>query len=55
MGDPRGGKVDMVDWIEMIPVGETRNYVQRIMEALGVYRDRLNGPYRLQPPGMGRS
>lgn len=55
MGDPRDGKVDMVDWIEMIPLRETRNYVQRIMEGLGVYRDRLNGPYRLQPPGMGRS
>lgn len=55
MGDPRGGKVDMVDWIEMIPLRETRNYVQRIMEGLAIYRDRLNGPFRLQPPGMGRS
>jgi soluble lytic murein transglycosylase len=55
MGDPRGGKVDMVDWIEMIPLRETRNYVQRIMEGLGVYRDRLNGPYRLQAPALGRS
>ena len=55
MGDPRDGKVDMVDWIEMIPLRETRNYVQRIMEGLGVYRERLNGPFVLQPPGMGRS
>jgi soluble lytic murein transglycosylase len=55
MGDPRGGKIDMVDWIEMIPLRETRNYVQRIMEGLGVYRDRLNGPFRLQAPAMGRS
>jgi soluble lytic murein transglycosylase len=55
MGDPRGGKVDMVDWIEMIPLRETRNYVQRIMEGLGVYRDRLTGPFRLQAPAMGRS
>jgi soluble lytic murein transglycosylase len=55
MGDPRAGKIDMVDWIEMIPLRETRNYVQRIMEGVGVYRERLNGPFRLQQPGMGRS
>ena len=55
MGDPRAGKIDMVDWIEMIPFRETRNYVQRIMEGVGVYRERLNGPFKLQQPGMGRS
>jgi soluble lytic murein transglycosylase len=55
MGDPRAGKIDMVDWIEMIPFRETRNYVQRIMEGVGVYRDRLNGPFRLQAPATGRS
>jgi soluble lytic murein transglycosylase len=55
IGDPRGGKIDMVDWIEMIPIRETRNYVQRIMEGVGVYRDRLNGPFRTLPPAMGRS
>jgi soluble lytic murein transglycosylase len=55
IGDPRAGKVDMVDWIEMIPVRETRNYVQRIMEGVGVYRDRLNGPFRTLAPAMGRS
>ena len=55
MGDPRTNKIDMVDWIEMIPLRETRNYVQRIMEGLAVYRDRLNGPFRLQAPATGRS
>jgi soluble lytic murein transglycosylase len=55
MGDPRAGKIDMVDWIEMIPLRETRNYVQRIMEGVGVYRDRLTGPFKLQQPGLGRS
>jgi soluble lytic murein transglycosylase len=55
IGDPRAGKIDMVDWIEMIPFRETRNYVQRIMEGVGVYRDRLNGPFRAVPPAMGRS
>jgi soluble lytic murein transglycosylase len=55
IGDPRAGKIDMVDWIEMIPFRETRNYVQRIMEGVGVYRDRLNGPFRAVAPAMGRS
>jgi soluble lytic murein transglycosylase len=55
MGDPRNGKIDMVDWIEMIPFRETRNYVQRIMESVVVYRDRLNGPFRTVPPAIGRS
>ena len=55
VGDPRAGKIDMVDWIEMIPFRETRNYVQRIMEGVGVYRERLNGSFRLQPPATGRS
>jgi soluble lytic murein transglycosylase len=55
MGDPRNGKIDMVDWIEMIPFRETRNYVQRIMESVVVYRDRLNGPFKTVPPAVGRS
>ncbi|MGN6573727.1 MAG: transglycosylase SLT domain-containing protein, partial [Pseudolabrys sp.] len=37
-GDPRDRKVDPVDWVERIPISETRNYVQRIMENLQVYR-----------------
>ncbi len=43
-GDPRDPKIDVVDWIEMIPFTETRNYVQRIMENLQVYRARLGEP-----------
>ena len=54
-GDPRTAKIDMVDWIEMMPFRETRNYVQRIMESLNVYRDRLNGQFRSVPPATGRS
>ncbi len=42
-GDPRTGEVDMIDWIETIPFAETRNYVQRVMEGLHVYRARING------------
>ncbi|MCZ6637375.1 MAG: lytic transglycosylase domain-containing protein, partial [Alphaproteobacteria bacterium] len=37
-GDFRTDKIDAVDWIEMIPVNETRNYVQRVIENLQVYR-----------------
>ena len=39
-GDPRTGPIDMVDWIELIPIGETRNYVQRVVENTAVYRAR---------------
>jgi len=35
--------VDSVDWVEQIPFSETRNYVQRIMENLQVYRARFGG------------
>lgn len=40
-GDPRDAKVDAVDWVERIPFSETRNYVQRVMENLLVYRARF--------------
>ena len=42
-GDPRSGSVDAVDYIECIPIGETRNYVMRVLENTQVYRARLNG------------
>jgi soluble lytic murein transglycosylase len=47
-GDPRDPKVDAVDWVEQIPFAETRNYVQRIMENLQVYRARFGGGTKLQ-------
>lgn len=40
-GDPRKSRVDTIDWIERIPFTETRNYVQRIMENLVIYRARF--------------
>jgi soluble lytic murein transglycosylase len=43
MGDPREGRVDIIDWIESIPYSETRNYVQRVLEGLQIYRARLSG------------
>jgi soluble lytic murein transglycosylase len=47
-GDPRDPSVDAVDWVELIPFSETRNYVQRIMENLQVYRARFGGGSKLQ-------
>jgi soluble lytic murein transglycosylase len=59
-GDPR--VTDPLDWIEQIPFGETRNYVQRVLENTEVYRARLAGkdvPLKILPdlyapntPGM---
>ena len=41
-GDPRyDPDVDIIDWIEMIPIAETRNYVQRVLEGTQVYRWQL--------------
>jgi soluble lytic murein transglycosylase len=42
-GDPRDAGVDTVDWVESIPFSETRNYVQRVLENLQIYRHRLEG------------
>jgi soluble lytic murein transglycosylase len=39
-GDPRTSAIDMVDWIELIPFNETRNYVQRVSENVVVYQAR---------------
>ena len=44
-GDPRAATegiepVNMLDWIEEIPFAETRNYVQRVLENVGIYRAR---------------
>jgi soluble lytic murein transglycosylase len=40
-GDPRKPGVDAIDWIERIPFTETRNYVQRVSENLGIYKVRF--------------
>lgn len=36
-GDPRNGSVDWIEWVERIPLSETRNYVQRVLENAVVY------------------
>jgi len=43
LGDPRAADADVIDWIESIPIYETRNYVQRVLEDTQVYRLRLGG------------
>ncbi len=42
-GDPAKGKIDFVNWIELIKFKETRNYVQRVLENANVYRYMLSG------------
>lgn len=37
-GDPRTGTIDWIDWIERIPIYETKNYIQRVMENAVVYQ-----------------
>jgi soluble lytic murein transglycosylase len=51
-GDPRMPGVDVVEWIEAIPIFETRNYVQRVLENAVVY-DVLN-PARARMPNTNR-
>jgi soluble lytic murein transglycosylase len=57
-GDPRNAAVDVVDWVEMIPLAETRSYVMRVAESLPVYRARLGlpdrGPLRFTDELRGR-
>jgi soluble lytic murein transglycosylase len=36
-GDPRTGSIDWLRWIEQIPIFETKNYVQRVLENAVVY------------------
>jgi soluble lytic murein transglycosylase len=43
-GDPRSPSIDAIDWVEEIPFAETRNYVQRVLENLQVYRLRKGNP-----------
>ena len=45
-GDPRTGAIDVIDWVELIPFAETRNYVQRVLETVPVYRRILGEPPR---------
>lgn len=40
-GDPRDPDVDPIDWIERIPITETREYVQKVLSNIQIYRARI--------------
>ena len=48
-GDPRNGSIDWVEWVENIPISETRGYVQRVLENAVVYE--AMHPSRARMPG----
>ena len=54
-GDPRDPNVDAVDWVERIPISETRNYVQRVMENLQMYGVRLGASVATVEPNLHRA
>ena len=57
LGDPRAEGVNVVDWVETVPIGETRTYIMRVSESLIVYRAKLRGsagPVRLTAELSGR-
>lgn len=45
-GDPRSGKIDPIDWIELCPYYETRNYMHRVLENVTVYRSLMGDKTR---------
>ena len=46
-GDPRSGGRNWIEWIEQIPIFETKNYVQRVLENAVVYQ-------RMNPDKVGQ-
>ncbi len=41
-GDPIKNQIDFITWIELIRFEETRNYVQRVLENVNVYKFMIN-------------
>ena len=41
-GDPSKNQISFVNWIELIRFKETRNYVQRVLENVNVYKYMIN-------------
>jgi soluble lytic murein transglycosylase len=52
-GDPRSA-IDPVDWIELVPVAETRRYIQKVMQNVHIYRARLGEPNQLMMADLMR-
>ena len=54
-GDPRNGSVDWLRWIEEIPIFETKNYVQRVIENAVTYEAMYPDRVRYgQPKGVSQ-
>jgi len=60
-GDPRSGQIATMDWMERIPIEETRQYVEKVLSNIQIYRARLGQatPLRLEedlnsPTGLRR-
>ncbi len=49
-GDPRKKEIDPVTWMELIPISETRNYVQRVIEGIYMYKVLLGDEKNLTSP-----
>ena len=49
-GDPRKNEIDPVTWMELIPISETRNYVQRVIEGIYMYRMLVKNEKNLTSP-----
>ena len=47
-GDPNKKEISFIDWIELIRFNETRNYVQRVIENINVYKFLLNNNKPIQ-------
>ena len=41
-GDPRSGEISYENWIESIPISETRFYVQKVLSNLRIYQKKYN-------------
>ena len=44
-GDPRKKEISYVNWIESIPITETRFYVQKVLSNLRIYQKKYNQVY----------
>ena len=44
IGDPRQPATDPIDWVEMLSLDETRDYVKKVMSNLQVYRAEFEDP-----------
>ena len=47
-GDPNKNEINFIDWVELIRFKETRNYVQRVIENINVYKRILNKDKSIQ-------